>query len=72
MRLPNKLFSYNESVLAKLPILLDLLREPKTPHQLLEQLPTEMRSPFELIEALDCLFALSKIELDDQRRIIRC
>lgn len=73
MLLPNKLFSYNESVLPKLPLILSELNQPKTPHELLECLGETLKSPLELLDALDCLYALNQIELlEDEGRVVRC
>ncbi len=73
MLLPNKLFSYNESVLPKLPFILRELDQPKTPHELIESLGNIVKSPLELVDALDCLYALKEIELNEtDGRIVRC
>jgi hypothetical protein len=73
MLLPNKLFSYNESVLSKLPLILRELDQPKTPRELLLSLGNIINSPLELVDALDCLYALREIELNEEEgRIIRC
>lgn len=73
MLLPNKLFSYNESVLSKLPLILRDLEQSRTPHELLLSLGNIVNNPLELIGALDCLYALGQIELNEEEgRIIRC
>jgi len=73
MLLPNKLFSYNESVLSKLPIILRALDKPKTPHELLLSLQNTIKGPLELLGALDCLYALKKIEFNEEEgRVVRC
>lgn len=73
MLLPNKLFSYNESVLPKLPLILRELNQPKTPREILECLGETLKSPLELLDALDCLYALNQIELlEDEGRVARC
>ena len=73
MLLPNKLFSYNESVLSKLPLILQELNQPRTPHELLLSLRDIVDNPLELMDALDCLYALREIELNEEEgRIIRC
>jgi len=73
MLLPNKLFSYNESVLSKLPLILQELDRPKTPNELLDSLRNTIKSPLEFLGALDCLYALKEIEFNDEEgRIERC
>lgn len=73
MLLPNKLFSYNESVLWQLPLILRELDQPKTPNELLVNLGNSMKNPLELLDALDCLYALKEIKLNEEGgRIVRC
>lgn len=73
MLLPNKLFPYNESILSKLPLILRELDQPKTPNELLLSLGNIVNNPLELVDALDCLYALREIELNEEEgRIIRC
>ena len=73
MFLPTTLFSYTASVLAKLPLILRELDQPKTPNELLLSLGNIVNNPLELVDALDCLYALREIELNEEEgRIIRC
>lgn len=72
MILPNKLVSYNESVLSKLPLIMRELDQPKTPLELLLNLDNIINGPLELLDALDCLYTLREIELNDDGRIVRC
>lgn len=71
MILPNKLFSYNDSILSKLPSVLKNLNTPKTPVELLH-LCKDINSPIELVDILDCLYALKKITLNDKGEIEKC
>ena len=71
MILPNKLFSYNESVLSKIPCVLSNLSSPKTPVELL-RLCKNINGPVELVDVLDCLYALRKITLNDKGEIEKC
>lgn len=64
MRLPNKVTSYSESILSKLPIVLDsLVGGDMSPYALYQVVGNEFECVSEYIDALDCLFALKKIEL---------
>lgn len=73
MLLPNKLFSYNQSVLSKLPFILRELETQSSPRELFLSLGYIVSDPLEFIDALDCLYALGEIELnEDEGRIIRC
>ena len=66
MRLPNKFTSYKQSILYKLPFLLDVLKDEDCP---VKTLYTKTKNKAgisnidEYIEILDCLFMLGKIEL---------
>lgn len=72
MLLPNKLFSYNQSVLSKLPIFLRSLDEPQSPKALYHNLSNTFCSPMEFMDVLDCLYAFSKIDIDKEGRIYKC
>lgn len=64
MRLPNKVTPYSKSVIAKFPEILTILREQDlTPNELLESIAGDRENMSEILDALDCLFALRKIEL---------
>lgn len=70
MLLPNKLFSYGTTALPLLPRVLRLLDEPAPLIEIAEQLrPVD---PVRLIDALDCLYALGSISLDDEGVLHRC
>lgn len=72
MRLPNKVTSYNESVLSKFSIILNKLFDRNMPPYCLYQ---EVKQNFigvsEYIDALDCLFALNALEINDENGEIR-
>ena len=65
MLLPNKLYSYNESVLSKLPLILSALkRQPMSVLELYSWVIPKLSSVSEFIDVLDCLYALGKIDYD--------
>ena len=72
MLLPNKLFSYNQSILSKLPKFLEELNTPKSPKDLYQCTQYAISSPMEFMEVLDCLYALNKIDIDDKGWLYRC
>lgn len=72
MLLPNKLFSYNQSTLSKLPIFLRSLEEPQSPKTLYHSLTDSCSNPMEFMDVLDCLYALCKIDIDEEGRIYKC
>ena len=66
MRLPNKVISYNESIISKFPIILDILKSKDyNVMDLYEKVKTALDVEC-FIETLDCLFALGKIEIDNE------
>ncbi|HEM3723939.1 TPA: ABC-three component system middle component 7 [Streptococcus suis] len=67
MQLPNKLFSYEESTFSKFPIILKVLQsQPRSVVDLYHLVARNFESTFEFIEALDALFALNRIEFNDE------
>lgn len=72
MLLPNKLFSYNESILSKFPIVIKTLKkEPISVGKLYLQINQKLSSVSEYIELLDCLYALNKIEYDEDKEVLK-
>ena len=71
MKLPNKVTSYQESVLSKLTVLLDVL---SVKDLSVLELFFETRRCFsdtsEFIDALDCLFALNKLEYNEGMAVL--
>lgn len=72
MILPSKLFTYNQSVLPKMVILIKEIRmQERGVLELFQQHQDEFEGVDEFIETLDGLYALGKIELDTNRRTLR-
>lgn len=72
MKLPNKVITYKESLLAKFPIVLVLLKEQEISADLLyKKVKSKVDDIGEFMEIMDCLFALGKIELDVKKGVIR-
>ena len=72
MRLPNKLHSYDESILAKFPVVLSLLEKTDVSvYSLFSQLKNHFEDVGEFVEVLDCLFALGSLEIMEETRLIR-
>lgn len=72
MILPNKLFSYNQSVLSKIPMALYCLENPIHPIELYKSMRNIIDTPMEFMDVLDCLYALNKIDTDAEGRLFRC
>ena len=72
MLLPNKLFSYEESILSRFPLVLSMLQEkPMRVSELYKKLNDYVDSVNDFIEILDCLYALGKIELNGEEGVLK-
>lgn len=72
MKLPNKLISYEDSILSKIPIILKQLE--KDNYNLLElynHLKCEFNSCKEYLETLELLFLLNKIEVLENEEVLK-
>lgn len=64
MRLPSKVTPYKDSILAKFPVVLAALQEcDMTPSELNNKVKRSISTAAELVEILDCLYVLGKVEL---------
>ncbi len=70
MKLPNKLFSYRESIISKFPIILNVLAQEKhlTIYGLYLNVINKFENISEFLEAVECLYALGKIEYSYELR----
>ena len=72
MLLPNKLISYDQSILPKFPVVLKELKNgPMSVHDLYIRVIKKMSGVSEFIDTLDCLYALEKIEFDEEEEVLR-
>jgi hypothetical protein len=71
MRLPNKITTFNESVLSKLAPVLRVLENGDIPIMALyERVRAEVEDVDVFLTTLDCLYALGKISLNEEERTI--
>ena len=64
MKLPSKVTTYKNSILAKFPVILTALQEcDMTPSELNNKVKRSISTAAELVEILDCLYVLGKVEL---------
>ena len=72
MLLPNNLISYDQSIISKFPVVLKELKNgPLSVHELYKRTIKKMSSISEFIDTLDCLYALGKIEFDEEEEVLR-
>jgi len=71
MKLPSKITSYKESVLSKLTPILNILENEDLPVlPLYSATKNQFTGIEEYMDTLDCIFALGKIVLDEERGVI--
>lgn len=69
MKFPNKVVSYNESIISKFPIVLSVLIEKDySVEELYFKLKTNFNNINDFLDVLDCLFALEKININRNTR----
>lgn len=70
MKLPNKLFSYRKSIISKFPVILSALEQEKglTIYELYINVINKFEDIAEFLEAVECLYALGKIEYSYEMR----
>ena len=72
MKLPNRVNTYKESIIAKFPAVLNVLRAQElSPSELYKKVKSKVDDIGEFMEILDCLYALGKIELDERKGVLR-
>lgn len=73
MQLPNKLYSYKNSTLALIPIILNELKnQPKTVYELFCKARPFLNEPTDFLSVMDCLYALQVIDTSDEGEVFLC
>lgn len=71
MKLPNKVTSYEESILSKFIPILNLLSQKNMQiYELYAETSEQYSSYSDFVDALDCLFTLRKIEYLDNEEVL--
>lgn len=71
MKLPNKLFTVNESCIGKFPLVLSILQEENLSLiKLYEATKSSFDSASDFVETLDSLFFLGKITFNEKSEVI--
>lgn len=71
MLMPNKLFTYEDSVMSKLPVVIkELQKEPVTVKELYRKTGKSMENVNEFIDVLDCLYILNRIRYDEEKGVL--
>jgi hypothetical protein len=72
MNLPNKVTPFADSVVSKFPTLLGMLeKQDMSPKKLFDETRRHFSNIGEYISTLDCLYALGKLQLDEDKGVLR-
>lgn len=72
MRLPSKVNTFSDSVIALFtPILENLEKRAMSPHELLTAMKTKVSEISLFLDALNCLYKLGKIEIPEGTEVLR-
>ena len=73
MQLPNKLYSYEDSTLSLIPIVLkEIGDEPYPIEDLFEAVKPALKDSTDFLSVMDCLYALREIDINDEKEVYRC
>ncbi len=73
MQLPNKLYSYQKSTLALLPMVLKSIKNGNTNVvNIYNSISVYLDDPTDFLSAMDCLYALNAIEMTDEGEVSIC
>lgn len=73
MQLPNKLYSYENSTLALIPMVLRELENGPLPANLLYlKIKQTLKDPTDFLSVLDCLYALRAVDISEEGNVFRC
>jgi hypothetical protein len=71
MLLPNKITSFNESVISKFAKILRILEQsPVAVHELYRAVKSGTNDIEDFLITLDCLYALGKVDFNEERSVI--
>ena len=73
MQLPNKLYSYKNSTLALVPIVLQELKDGPLPVRVLyERVKLLLPEATDFLSVMDCLYALHAVDINDADEVFQC
>lgn len=73
MQLPNKLYSYKNSTLALIPIVLKEIQEqPMTVYELFNKVKPFLNEATDFLSVMDCLYALQAADINDEGEVFLC
>lgn len=73
MQLPNKLYSYKNSTLALIPIVLNKIKNGPVPvKDLYDQVKQSLKDPTDFMSVMDCLYALRAADINEDGEVFIC
>ena len=73
MQLPNKLYSYKDSTLALIPMVLSELTDgPVSASVLFQRLRPSLGEATDFLSVMDCLYALRAVDINDEGEVFIC
>lgn len=73
MQLPNKLYSYKNSTLALIPVVLNELKDTPLPASVLfGKVKSSLYDATDFLSVMDCLYALRAVDIDDEGVVYIC
>lgn len=74
MQLPNKLYSYKNSTLALIPVVLSELKNngPLPAAVLFGKVKSSLNDATDFLSVMDCLYALRAVDIDDEGVVYIC
>ncbi|WP_420028018.1 ABC-three component system middle component 7 [Gardnerella vaginalis] len=73
MQLPNKLYPYEKSTLATLPVVLKIIKSGKTNvKDIFQSALDSLDEPTDFLSVMDCLYALNAIDMTDEGEVKLC
>lgn len=73
MQLPNKLYSYKNSTLALMPVVLNEIKQnPMSVESLYIRVKSVLKDPTDFMSVMDCLYALRAVDINDEGEVFIC
>lgn len=73
MQLPNKLYSYKNSTLSLIPVVLTEIKEsPLSVKDLYERVKPYLSDATDFVSVMDCLYALRAADINDNGKVFIC
>lgn len=73
MQLPNKLYSYKNSTLALVPLVLSEIKDGPVPViELYQRVKSKLNDTTDFMSVMDCLYALRAADINDEGEVFIC